>query len=80
LFWLFPLIFDLPQTVDFTTFIIFVNVLFAGKRLLESECHLARRRILPCFGMGAQAFPSSTQAATTPVRPRKNSASLVALT
>jgi hypothetical protein len=56
LFWLFPLIFYLPQTVDFTTFIIFVNVLFAGKRLLESECHLARRRILPCFGMGAQAF------------------------
>jgi hypothetical protein len=58
LFWLFPLIFDLPQTVDFTTFIIFIfaNVLFAGKRLLESECHLARRRILPCFGMGVQAF------------------------
>jgi hypothetical protein len=29
---------------------------FAGKRLLESECHLARRHILACFGMGAQAF------------------------
>ena len=40
----------------FTTFIIFVNVLFAGKRPLECECHLARRHILPCFGMAAQAF------------------------